>query len=302
MKVIRYRAKSRIGKPGVYSGLPIDAYHGDICTGPSVSKSGLHTLLGKSPAHFWDTCPWNPDRAPETKSTALDFGNAAHMLLLGEKHFAEKYALKMYDEFRTKEARAWRDAQIDAGKRIISSTEIDRIRRMRDALADHPLVQQGVLNGKVEHTLIAKLANNVFLKSRPDVIPVDSGFYADLKTTSTIDYSDLERNIYNFGYHMQAAVMRMCAIHLGLPFEEFVFIFVEKERPHIVRPMVLKADAIDTGQKQALLALAIFKECIKRGQWPGPQGFEPEPEFISIPGWAESRADTQAAIMEKLLS
>lgn len=291
-----------ITRAGIYANVDIDRYHGDLCDGPSVSKSGLHTLVSRSPAHFWDACPWNMDALPRKRSDALDFGKAVHMLLLGEKGFCEKYVLKAHEAYRSNEAKAWRDHQEAGGKTIISQGQIDQIRTMRDSLAGHQLIQQGVLNGRVEMSLFTKLDSGIWLKSRPDVIPMDSGFYADLKTCVSIEYDDLERTIWNYGYHIQAAVVRMCAMALGLPFEEFVLVFVEKTPPHVVRPIVLKSSALDFGQTQALLGLKVLAECLKRNEWPGPQGFGIESEYGSIPGWAEKRFENQKANLERMIA
>ena len=48
-----------IRNPGIYSGLPLEDYHADICIEPSVSSSGLRTIYDQSPAHYWVSSPYN---------------------------------------------------------------------------------------------------------------------------------------------------------------------------------------------------------------------------------------------------
>lgn len=302
IKPIPFDPDALIAKEGVYENMPIDRYHGDCCVDPSTSKSGLVKIVTQSPAHFWAACPWNLDVKPEEPNTALDFGKAVHMLLLGERGFAQRYVLKAFPTFQTNKAKAWRDAQMKAGRSIISQEQIDQILAMRDSLAAHPLIQQGALNGRVEMSMFTRLDSGIWLKARPDVIPLDSGFYADLKTCASVEYDALQRDIWKFGYHIQAAVVRMCAMALGLPFEEFALIFVEKTAPYVVRPLVLKSEALEVGQKQALLGLKILAKCIERSEWPGPQGFDVDIEHASIPEWATKRVENQQAILERMVA
>jgi hypothetical protein len=56
--------------PGAYSGIENADYHrnADLLPGPSISSSGLKTLLGRSPRHYWWDSPLNPDRPAERTS------------------------------------------------------------------------------------------------------------------------------------------------------------------------------------------------------------------------------------------
>ena len=79
---------SLITKPGAYSGIPIEQYHGEeICPSPSLSPTGAKPLCGRggkgqTPRHFWEQSNLNPNRREREQTDALRFGAALHDALL----------------------------------------------------------------------------------------------------------------------------------------------------------------------------------------------------------------------------
>ncbi|MFC6487316.1 PD-(D/E)XK nuclease-like domain-containing protein [Nitratireductor sp. GCM10026969] len=295
----------KITEPGVYAGVDIERYHHDpeLFDGFSISSSGLRTLL-RRPAEYWWTSPYNPNREePETKSS-LDFGKAAHMLLLGEDGFAERYSLRpaKYPDSKTGEPKAWNansnwckawlTDQAEAGRTVITDTEINHIRHMADALSRKEAIRLGILNGKIERSIFHK-DGDIWLKARPDAVPVSSGDYVDLKTAASVDNESLSRAIFAHGYHVQAGLMRMIVREVLGPdaFTSFTFVFVEKAPPYDVRVMQLKDTDIDLGERQARQGLNLLRECLKRNEWPGYDGFDQHISYVEMPAWAKTRID-----------
>ena len=100
-------AMGKITTPGIYD-LPIEVYHSDVTDGPSISSSGLRMIEDKSPLHYWDTSPLNPDREPQQDKPYFSLGRAVHTLILGEDGFATNYAVRPeeFPDWRTKAAYA----------------------------------------------------------------------------------------------------------------------------------------------------------------------------------------------------
>lgn len=73
-------------KPGVYSDISNEAYHG----GPGISKSGLD-LIHRSPLHFRHAYAADNDNRPDTK--AYFIGREIHSLVLEPELFYREYAL-----------------------------------------------------------------------------------------------------------------------------------------------------------------------------------------------------------------
>ncbi|WP_416355522.1 PD-(D/E)XK nuclease-like domain-containing protein [Aureimonas phyllosphaerae] len=293
-----------ITEAGVYASVPIETYHGDtsLLNGFAISSSGVRQVIDR-PSAYWVHSPFNPARIEKESTEALNFGKAAHHLLLGEEGFSEHFAMRP-DEIGGKpwqgnrtECKAWIAEREAEGRTVVLPAQIDTLRRMRDSLAAHPIVQAGALNGRIERSLFARVSG-VWLKARPDVIPRDDGSFVDLKTAAAVDDDSIARSIHDRGYHVQGAVIRMVCRALELPFESFVLAFVEKTAPYEVRFFEVRTQDLDLGERQARNALRMVGECLKRGQWPGYDGFAPSVLNIDIPQWARTRAETTLAAKE----
>lgn len=298
---------AKVTAPGVWQ-LPMAVYHSDCCAGPSISSSGLRTIWSQSPAHFFHDSPYNPNRPEPKDRPHFSLGRAAHHLLyLGETGFSDEFVVRPSEwaDWRTKEARLWRDAAILDGKTVLTDGEIEAIKGMAVALGKHPLVrpgpgQSGILDGAVERSLIWQdEKTGVWLKSRPDNIPSGSGLFADLKTAESVSDESLERSLASFGYHMQAALVAMASeAVLGLPADAFTFAFVwvEKAPPHCVRVTVLTGEDLERGRMQLRRSIDQFAACVKSGVWPGPGGDRRDAEYLQLPAWATKRIDQQLEV------
>lgn len=290
-----------IAAPGIYSGVPIDAYHsGTICDGPSVSSSGLRTIFKESPAHYWVSSPLNPDRIDDEESAALLLGRAAHHLLLGEDAFSTLFVMRpeKWDSWRTNDAKAWKTEQEAAGRTCLLPSQIEAIRGMARSLSRHPLIDAGILSGDIETSLFWRdEETGVWLKSRPDAIPNSSGDFSDLKTTVSVRTEAIERTLADYGYAQQASLMAdgVAAI-TGKPMTSFSLVFVEKLPPHCVRVVTLKDADLERGRKQNRAALRIFARCLEENRWPGPGG--QDAEYIGLPSWEAKRIDDALTTIE----
>lgn len=295
-------AGGKITEAGIYRGVPIDDYHGntDLFDGFSISSSGLRQVL-RRPSEYWGFSPYNPEPFEQDEKKALEFGKAAHMLLLGEDDFARRYVLrpeKYPDEKglmkpwsgNSNWCKAWIVEQVKAGRTVITETEIDHIKQIAAALAKKEPIRLGIMNGRIERSLFVK-HNSIWLKSRPDVVPNASGDFVDLKTAASVDTESLSKSIFSNGYHVQAGLLRMIVRAVLGPdaFTSFTFVFVEKAPPYDVRVMQLKDEDIDLGEQLARRSIATVEECLKRKQWPGYDGFEKEFSWVEMPSWAKTR-------------
>ncbi len=291
-----------IRAPGIYVGLPIDRYHTQCTDGPSISSSGLRTIWSESPAHFWAHSSLNPNRIEPKDNPAFNVGRLAHKLLIEGREGLEKdFAIRpdVWSDWRTKEARVWKDQQILAGKTVVTEEDLAAVTGMAESLARHPLVKAGILDGRVERSLIWKdRETGIWLKARPDVIPNGSGLVADLKTTTSVRTDALERSLGDYGYHVQAALVGMgLKATLAVDMEEFALVWVEKTAPWCVRVTTLSGADIERGQMQVRAALRTFADCLKSGRWPGPGGDRQDGEYLTLPAWAAKRIDTELELI-----
>lgn len=296
---------NKITQNGIYAGVPMSVYHSDCCDGPSVSKSAIKHILpvhGGSPKAFWGRWVCNPDRIEEAPSKALNFGKAAHCLLLGDEAFKEQFAVRPdhYPNDRSKawssnsnDCKAWLAKQELAGRTVVTTKDIEMIRRMAADAAQNEVVKAGALNGSVERTLIAQdPETGIWLKSRPDSIPNASGIFADLKTAGSLDEDFLERQISDAGYYLQGALARMVCRILGIPFDEFFLIYVLKDDVPDTAHARLSEHDLDRGEEMIRWALKTMRGCIESGDWHGARPFQDGNREIRMKPWMQTKIDT----------
>lgn len=288
-------AIGKITTPGIYD-LPIEVYHSDLCEGPSISSSGLRLIDAKSPLHYWDTSPLNPDREPEGDKPHFSLGRAVHTLILGEDGFATNYAVRPeeFPDWRTKAAKEWRTAQIEAGRTVLEPKDLITIKGITNRLKAHPLVKGGILSGEIERSLIWKdPETGVWLKSRPDVLPYGGELVADLKTCSDASAEFVRRAISDHGYHMQLA---LCGVGIRellgreIKDDDYALIFAETKRPFAVNVKPLSAESIFYGRLQLRRAIRKFAECFRKNEWPGP---DDDGMTAHLPPWRVKRLEEE---------
>lgn len=199
-----------------------------------------------------------------TPSKAFEIGTAIHTLCLEgrEKYNEENYVISEKIDRRTKAGKA---AMEHHQKTALNRTIIDA--------ADHFMIEELFKNfnrnkkavkycqGTVELSHYSEM-NGVPIKVRPDCINVEKGFISDIKTTQSANPKDFKREIYKYGYHLQAAFY--CDA-LGVPVENFRFIAMQKTYPFTVEVYALSDETIQRGRDAYLTALGHWKEYLETG-------------------------------------
>lgn len=283
IEVIPWNGK-KITAPGIYSGMDMAFYHGDCCDGPSISSSGLRKIEQESLLHYWDESYLNPDRAPQEESTHFSLGRAAHHLIGGLDGFAKEFSIRpvQWDSWRTKDAKAWRAAEWAAGRTVISPDDIEVIQGLARSLERHPTVRAGILSGLVECAGFVKdPVTGVWLKIKPDFMPLDSTMAVDLKTCASADALSCRRAITDLGYNQQFGLIHdVWQMLTGIELTDHVPLFVEKKRPFAVNLKPIGTASIMLGRLQNRRALNKFAVAVKGGVWEGYEDDEVSCELL----------------------
>lgn len=297
-----------INRPGCYVGVPMQAYHSQsICVGTSVSSSGLRRVLEEnsgSPAHFY--CEWdgNPDAVEPEEKAHFILGRAVHHLMLGERQFSSHFIIRpneIPDEqgvlrpwsgkgCSVKAREDWQERARATGRSILTLEQVQQIKGMAISLGMHPLVRAGILSGRIERTIVWQdEKTKLWVKCRPDAIPTDSGDFADLKTTNSVQYQDVRRAISDYAYHQQLALIREGAVRvLKMRPASFSLVFIEKKVPNCVRVVMLQDKDLALGEDQNRRALDLISSCIKAKHWPGP-GDQEQASYVGLEDWYRKR-------------
>lgn len=273
---------SAVTAAGVYD-LTHEAYHADPVPGGSLSASGAKRLLPPS-------CPalyrYAVDHPPES-TRAMEFGSAAHTLVLGT---GPEVVLVEADDYRTKAAREERDAAQENGAVPLLRPEFDRAWAMAMALRAHPIagaIFDPYRGGQAEQSLFWQ-ADDIWKRARFDWLPAwgSNGrlIVPDYKTARSAEPGRFARSAADLGYHLSAAWYIEGAKALELAEDvAFIFIVQEKDPPYLVSVVELDRDALRLGRSLADEAVGIYRQCKETDTWPG---YSTEVERVSLPAWA----------------
>ncbi len=325
-----------ISKPGIYSGIPMDVYHGQLTVGPSISSSGLRKIFNESLAHYfvdsylnpanWETVGGVRRLIEKPSSEPFIFGRAAHHLLLGEADFRQHFTLrpdKYPDPEKPGQEKPWSGNAtwcknwLAKAKRDrltpLTSTQIVNIKGMAASLHTQPLIKAGVLNGLIEHSMVwLDKETGIWLKARPDAIPTSDRDFADLKAVADVADEAIERSIGDYGYNQQGALVGSgCVELMGGEMTSFSLVCAEKVAPYCVQVRSLSKEPnidpktgamepsdLDLGDQQNRAALRLFALALKRGVWPGPGGDQSDAKTVYMKPFQRSKISYRLAQME----
>lgn len=292
----------QITTPGAYSDIPNEVYHRDptLLPGPSISSTGLKTIIARSPRHYWYDSPLNPERPPEKDKPHFNVGKAAHDLLLLSERWPGSYFVlpEDFNARATKEQadyHAAREAAREAGKTILKYDEAETVKAMAASLKANEFAAAALLNGESEVTLVwTDPETGVWLRARPDFLPAKRQIIPDLKTAADGSPRAFARAIAQFGYAQSAALYcdGIKAIYGALP-TNWLHVVLEKEPPHVVSLYELPGEDIERGRWMNRKAIRVFAECLSADRWPG---YADEPLQIGLPGWSRKEVDDDATL------
>lgn len=283
-----------ITQPGVYD-IPAAQYHSDPVLGGSLSSTGTRKLLPPKgcPAKFkhWLTHPDPP-------SKELDFGAAAHRLILGAG--ADIVEIDAMD-YKTKAAQEAKKAAHLAGKIPVLPEQMGTIQDMASVLWDHPVAAKLFADGtgKAEQTIV--WTTEVPWRPHPDA-PIEYTtvwrralidqlsrlrmadgrlIIPDYKTTECAEKTQFMKSAGDFGYHQQGPWYIDAVRAAGLSdLVCYLLIAQEKKPPYVVNVIEQDPPAMDLGRKLNDLALSVYAKCVATATWPG---YSTDIELGSLP-------------------
>ena len=275
-----------IDKPGIYD-LTLEQYLSEPCAVPSISSHGLRLLLNECAAKYWWNSPLNP-KQPEIETKPMNFGKAAHdWLLMGETFLSTIHVLGPKVKLTTNAGKAERDEAKAEGKVVIKTAEFEIIKEMHATLEAHEFAGAAFRNGQPEKSLVWQDSETgVWLRCRPDWLPAAIRHIPDYKTAVSSQPEAFRKQVWNLGYHMQAALyLDGIEAVTGTAPKSFFFVVQEKEAPYVVTCIALDPISIEWGRIQNRKAIATYAECLRTGKWPG---YANEVVQVELPYWAEA--------------
>lgn len=257
-------------KPGIYQGIPNEAYH----AGPGAGRSGLWTLETQSPAHFKYPAP--VEETAQSKA-AKSFGTATHVAVLEPEDFEKKVIKGPADRRGNK----WTDLE-EASKinntTLLTEKDYENCQALRDTVHADPFLN-GIITGgpaMVEATgYFIDPVTGLLCRVRPDLYRKDIKIILDVKTTKNAKAEDFVKSVTNLGYHFQEAFYTDGWQALDMPVDGFVFMALEKKSPFAFSVYELPPAIVEEGRMMVRKALDKHHECLEKNMWPGyPTGVQ----------------------------
>jgi PDDEXK-like domain of unknown function (DUF3799) len=268
---------------GVYEKLDPEIYHAQ----DSISRGDL--VMAEVPAKY----RWFKDHPEIEKLTpAKIFGNAFHCKLLEPSVFSTRYCLSRYAEYRSNEAKGWREEQEKAGLTVLSKEQWDALDYMVTNAREHPYFKEvfGRAGARKELSVVTRHpATGLLLRARYDWMPAGNAI-PDLKSSMDASPAGFGKQAWNLAYGIQAAHY-LDVWNLAHPNErpksEFIFCVFEKEPPYLAGIYLTPYSLIEYARKIIRARLYTIAHCLKTNQWPGYYDGKPlrECEF-ELPRWA----------------
>jgi hypothetical protein len=264
---------------GLHSDVSEAHYHADmLCETPTLSRSLGQVLIDRAPIHAYHEHPrmgGKPKADGEDAddvTPAMDFGSLGHSLLLGR---GQQVVVGEWKTWQSKDAKAFRETARANNRLPVLQKTFDRGVAMK-AAAIEEFKRLGIHDeffAATPEVVCLFKDGGVLCRVMFDRLLVANGRVKifDVKITDSAKPSVCERQIQNMKYDYQEAFYRT-AIERAIPELagriDFVFLFVESEKPHVVTPVELDGSFRMNGVSKYVYAHGVWEKCMRLNQWP----------------------------------
>lgn len=274
-----------IDAPGMFFDMDCDDYFADPCPEPSISNSGIGVLLNQSPLHFACRHPrLNGGVDVCTANAAMHRGSVVHRLALGA---GKDYAIIDADSFRTKEAKAAREAAEAEGKCPILAGKFEEAQEQARIVREHleeMLLGADFLPEVVIAWQIETKHGAVWARAMIDAWVPSLKLAVDLKSSTNASAAHATNKMAREGYDTQAAWYSHGLGHLLGEHGKvrFAYLFTENDAPHASQGFELDEAWLSSAWDLCEEGVDLFARCMKAGKWPG---YPRQPQLLSPPDW-----------------
>jgi hypothetical protein len=288
----------KIEKAGIYD-IPFENYIGQkgLTPTPWLSSSTINIMLNKSPMHAAHAHPDIGGSSDNNSSKVASIGTVAHALIL--KKADSRIVVSPYPEFRTNEAKAWRDAALQSGKVVVKQSDYDAAIRMADNFERRMKyfdLGETFPTDSTEKTVVAEI-EGVWCKIRIDSIGLNLW---DLKSTGT-EYTPskwIKNQLYGNGYDVQVELYRRVFKAATGEQKRMILPVLEQSEPHDCYPVILDDLADDLAREKVDWAIKTWRESLAAGKFAGYSDGKivyARPSAWMMSDWAEYKNNRSVA-------
>ena len=192
---------------------------------------------------------------PRLPTEAMQKGKLLHALMsekLGKQ--SDKWVVSPYENFKTKEARVWRDSQPD--NVIIAKQElVDQLNIVADRAINHPKIEH-LLVGAEPEVVVEKQVNGFNVKGILDVLSsVNGKTVIDWKFMSSKNFDNFTKEALYSNYDLQGAVYDFLvdATHV-------YFVAIENEAPYRIKAFYCDQSFLESGADKFNKAFTMLRK------------------------------------------
>jgi exodeoxyribonuclease VIII len=239
-------------------------------------SSSMLSVLKKSSTAFYRQFIADGGKPEEKETPQMRLGTLVHSLVLEPHLFEDQYIVLPDGDYRTKAFQAFKtdaESQVLASKAagvnlsIIYQHELDTAKIMAHRLRQHDvfgrcytMLPTWRVEEKIEFEWLG-----VQCKAKPDAF-ADS-FIFDIKTTADPSPDAFARQIFDRGYHRQAAFYRIAVNELLGVKPTFFFVTVQNCEPYDVAMHDLDDESLELGREEVEALLREYKRRLETGNW-----------------------------------
>jgi len=251
-----------------------------------ISRSSIMDF-DKSPYTYWAK-HINPDRPKRDSTPQMILGSAFHTLMLEPHLFHEQYDIlppkvllkdvgrTTYDSFKRREEELLKSSKI-----MLSDSENIKLGNMRMAVERNSSAMKLIENARIENSFFWRDAHSgLNLKCRPDIL--HENMIVDLKTTSSASSRHFQREMVDYGYHVQFAMIRDAVeIVEERRINNCINIVIETTYPFNMAIYIIDEFALEEGHMKYKQICLDLKNAITENKW-ADYGIQ----TIGLPKWA----------------
>jgi hypothetical protein len=254
---------------------------------PAINISSLKAF-SRSPAHAMVGF----EEEKET-TDAMNIGSLLDHKVLGTPYL---WTTSPFDDYRTKEARSWRDEQTERGVTVFKQDAIETVERMVEAVREHPVAGRllaepgkaqvgmfGVFETGLDEAIECLKVNCCERKGLIDWLPDTTPVIVDLKKCRDASKAGFRRQIGQLRYDVQAAYYRDLYRDITGETRAWQWICVEDQAPYAVAVYQLDTESLDKGSSTWQSWVRQWMVCEDTDSWPGYNG--DSIQIIQSPGW-----------------
>ena len=230
------------------------------------SRSPLHAMIG-----------FEEEKEP---TEAMNIGSLLDHKVLGTPYL---WTTSPFDDFRTKEARAWRDEQSERGVTVFKHDAIETVTKMVESVRKHPVASRLLSEpGRAQVGMFGEF-ESCERKGLIDWLPNTTPVIVDLKKTRDASRAGFRRQIGQLRYDVQAAYYRDLYRDITGETRAFQWVCVEDQAPYAVAVYQLDTESLDKASATWQSWIRQWMVCEDTEYWPGYNG--DEAQIIQSPAY-----------------